>query len=72
MNQGSSLQNISFPSLSSRSKLRLHNVSLEPHCEATRKDPDLKKIREPHLASLTCVPNFKIISQLEVPQTEGP
>jgi hypothetical protein len=68
MNQGSSLQNFSFPSFSSRSEPRLHKVSLEPHCEATRKDPDpKKKFRGPHLAFLTCVLNFKILSQLEVP-----
>jgi hypothetical protein len=44
MNEGSSLQNFSFPSFSSRSEPRDHKVSLKPHSEATRKDPDPKKI----------------------------
>jgi hypothetical protein len=44
MNQGSSLQNFSFPSLSSHSEPTLHKVSLKPHYKATRKDPDPKKI----------------------------
>jgi hypothetical protein len=52
MNQGSSLQNFSFQSLSSSSEPTLHKHSLEPHCEATRKDPDPKKFRGPHLASI--------------------
>jgi hypothetical protein len=66
------MQNFSFPSLSSRSEPRSHKISLEPHTEATRKDPDPKKIRGPHLASLICVPNFKVISGLKVPQLEKP
>ncbi len=41
--QGSYLQNFSFPSLPSRSEPRDHKVSLKPHSEATRKDPDPKK-----------------------------
>ncbi len=44
LNQQSSLQNFSFPSLPSRSEPRDHKVSLKPHSEATRKDPDQKKI----------------------------
>jgi hypothetical protein len=44
LSQGSSLQSFSFPSLPSRSEPRDHEVSLEPHSEATRKDPDQKKI----------------------------
>ncbi len=72
LNQGSCLQNFSFPSLPSRSEPRDHKVSLKPHSEATRKDPDPKKIRGPHLTSLTCVPNFRVISRLKLPQTEGP
>ncbi len=44
LNQGSCLLNFSFVSLSSRSEPRDHKVSLEPHTEATRKDPDPKKI----------------------------
>ncbi len=44
LNQGSSLQSLSFPSFSSRSEPRDHKVSLEPYCEAIRKDPDPKKI----------------------------
>jgi hypothetical protein len=66
LNQGSCLQNFSFPSLSSRSESRGHKVSLEPHTETTRKDPDPKKFPGPHLTSLTCVPNFRIKSLLEV------
>jgi hypothetical protein len=44
LNQGSCLQNFSFPSLPSRSEPRDHEVSLKLHSEATRKDPDPKKI----------------------------
>jgi hypothetical protein len=44
LNQWSSLQNFSFLSLPSRSEPRDHKVSLKPHTEATRKDPDPKKI----------------------------
>jgi hypothetical protein len=44
LNQGSCLQNFSFPSLPSRSEPRDHKVSLKPHSEATRKDPHPKKI----------------------------
>jgi hypothetical protein len=44
LNRGSCLQNFSFPSLPSRSEPRDHKVCLKPHSEATRKDPDPKKI----------------------------
>jgi hypothetical protein len=37
--------------------------------KATRKDPDPEKIP---MTSLICVPNFKVISGLEVPQLEKP
>jgi hypothetical protein len=43
LNQGSCLQNFSFVGLSSRSEPRDHMVSLKPHSEATRKDPNPKK-----------------------------
>jgi hypothetical protein len=38
------MQNFSFVSLSSRFEPRSHKISLEPHTEATRKDPDPEKI----------------------------
>jgi hypothetical protein len=39
------MQNFSFPSLSSRSEpIRDHKVSLKPNSDATRNDPNLKKI----------------------------
>ncbi len=44
LSQEISLQNFSFPSISSRSEPRDHKVYLKPHSEATRKDPDPKKI----------------------------
>ncbi len=44
MNQGSCLQNFSFPSLPSRSEPRDRKVYLKTHTEATRKNPDPKKI----------------------------
>jgi hypothetical protein len=43
LNHGTSLQNFSFPSPSSSPEPRDHKVSLKPHSEATRKDPDLEK-----------------------------
>ncbi len=46
LNQGSSLQNFSFPSLPSCSEPRDHKVSLKPHSKAIRKDPDPKKNSE--------------------------
>jgi hypothetical protein len=59
MNQGISLQNFSFPSLSSRSEPTLHKVSLEPHCEATRKDPDPKKIPRASFGLLNLCAEFQ-------------
>jgi hypothetical protein len=44
LNQRSFLQNFSFVGLFSCSEPRGHKVSLKPHTEATRKDPDQKKI----------------------------
>jgi hypothetical protein len=61
------MQNFSFVGLFSRSEPRSHKIFLEPHTEATRKDPGPNK--NPR-ASLICVPNFKVISGLEVPQIE--
>jgi hypothetical protein len=59
MNQESSLQNFSFPSLSSRSEPTLHKVSLEPLCEATRKDPDPKKIPRASFGLLNLCAKFQ-------------
>ncbi len=66
------MQNFSFLGLSSRLEPRSHKISLEPHTEATIKDPDPKKFRGPLLTSLICVPNFKVLSGREVPQLEKP
>jgi hypothetical protein len=46
INEGSSLQNFSFPALSNRPNSSRHKSSSEPNSEATRKDPDPKKIPE--------------------------
>ncbi len=59
MNQWSSLQNFSFSSLSSRSEPTLHKVSLEPPCEATRKDPDPKKIPRTSFGLLNVCAEFQ-------------
>ncbi len=66
------MQNFSSVGLSSRSEPRSHKISSEPITEATRKDPDPKKFRGPLLTSLICMPSFKVISGLEVPQLEKP
>ncbi len=44
INESNSLQNFRFPSHSSRSKPSRHESSFKPNFEATRKDPDPKKI----------------------------
>ncbi len=43
MNEGSSRQSFSFPSLSNRSNSSRHERSIELNSEASRKDPDLRK-----------------------------
>ncbi len=54
-NQG----NFSFPSFSSRPEPRIHKVSLEPHCEATIKDPDPKKIPRASFGLLNLCAKFQ-------------
>ncbi len=59
LNQGSPLQNFSFLSLPSRSEPRKHKVSLKPHTEATRKDPDPKKIPRTSFGVLNLCAKFQ-------------
>jgi hypothetical protein len=59
LSQGSSLQNFSFPSLPSLSEPRDHKVSLKPHTEATRKDPDPKKIPRASFGLLNLCAEFQ-------------
>ncbi len=59
MTEGSSLQNFSFPSFSNRSNSSRHESSSEPNSEATRKDPDPKKIPGSSFALLNQCAKFK-------------
>jgi hypothetical protein len=59
LNQGSSLQNFSFVSLSIRSEPRDHKASLKPHTEATRKDPDPKQNPSACFGFLNMCANFQ-------------
>ncbi len=59
LNQGSCLQNFSFPSLPSRSEPRDHKASLKPHSEATRKDLTQKKIPRASIDVLALCAKFQ-------------
>jgi hypothetical protein len=69
------MQNFSFVSLSSRSVAQNPGATRflwSPILRPPEKILTQKTFRGPHLTSLNCVPNFKIISRLEVPQVEEP
>jgi hypothetical protein len=53
------MQNFSFVSLSNRSEPRDHKISLEPYFEATRKDPDPKKISRASIDILNLCVKFQ-------------
>jgi hypothetical protein len=53
------MQNFSFVGLSSRSEPRSHKISLEPHTESTRKDPDPEKIPRATFDVLNCCAKFQ-------------
>jgi hypothetical protein len=59
MNEGSYLQSFSFSTLSNRSKPSRHESSFEPNFEATRKDPDPKKIPGSSFALLNQCAKFQ-------------